>query len=122
MAGVNKKGKKKKLGQQISETIAEGIKDGKGFVVDAMEGVLDEAMATDLEGKLIVEGQKVKEATKKDKVTTTGTDNLYDNIVKAIKDGLKKADITVYMDGNKVTNIVNKKLGTTAMEGRFASN
>ena len=66
--------------------------------------------------------EKAKANAQNDKVTANGAngEDLYDSIVEAIKTGLQKAEVPVYMDGKKVTDIVNRFLGSDAQEGRFA--
>ena len=127
----------KKTFKELAETAVSAYEESTAAATDELSGkkkkknqksntgeVIDKILKS--ENKLVQDTTSTGDTT----TTTTGTDEksmekLIDRVAKAVKEGLedgfKDADIDLYMDGQKVSDIVSKYLSKSLNGKRYAT-
>ena len=109
------------IGRWIPAGIAEGIEGSAGMVTDAMSQIADESMGVDIAGKLAAQGRTVEAAAQSSPFSGFSLAELRNGIVAAVQEGLQNARIPVYMDGQLVSEEVDRYLGQGLTARRFAT-
>lgn len=111
------------VGRWIPEGIAEGIQGSSNAVTDAM----DEILAAENTGGAIAQTVSTQSAqmgmaarSVESGTADSSTAGLMNQIVDAIREGMENASVNSYLDGELVTESVNRRLGEQMSGGRFA--
>lgn len=104
------------VGRWIPAGIAEGIRQNEGVLTDALADIAG-IMPDDVTGELMAQGATGEIAGP---LGSSSGDDLISRITEAIRRGMEAAEIITYMDGEVVTQQVNRRIGNQLVSARYA--